>query len=80
MFSIRSRGLRKANTRVANDFTVEEWSREGKLTETVGTLTNGVVARAAFEKLVEMRPKSHLMLRQGARVVALHEPEGKGTS
>jgi hypothetical protein len=62
---------------VANEFTCEEWSKEGKLTETVATSTNGVVARAAFKALVELRPKSHLLLRQGARVVAMHEP-GKG--
>lgn len=63
---------------MANDFTVEEWSKEGSLTETIGTLSNGVVARAAFEKLVELRPRSHLMLRQGARVVALYEPDRRG--
>ena len=60
---------------MSNSFTVEEWDREGRLAETVGTLSNGVVARAAFKALVELRPKSHLMLRQGSRVVALHKPK-----
>jgi hypothetical protein len=40
---------------MAIDFTVEEWSREGSLTETVAKSTNGIVARAAFKALVGLR-------------------------
>jgi hypothetical protein len=64
---------------MANDFTIEEWEG-GRLTETVATATNGIVARAAFRALVELRPMATLMLRHGARVVEKREPGGTGST
>lgn len=50
--------------------TLEEWSKDGaSLTETVGRLSNALVARAAYEALVELRPRARIMLRHGARVL-----------
>jgi ribosomal protein S5 len=58
---------------MAKNFTLELWDH-GRIAETVGTLTEMLVAQAAFHALVELRPTSHVLLRQGAKVIAEYEP------
>jgi len=51
-------------------FSIEEWSPDGnRLIETVAGAKEHRVARAAFEALVDLRPKARVMLRNGAQVM-----------
>jgi hypothetical protein len=56
-------------------FTVEHWATDEagealvRLMETLGRLSNLMVARAAFAEAVRQRPGARILLRQASRVV-----------
>jgi hypothetical protein len=56
-------------------FTVEHWATDAdgdalvRLMETLGRLSNLMVARAAFAEAVRQRPGARILLRQASRVV-----------
>jgi hypothetical protein len=57
-------------------FMVDEWDDEGsKIVEVIGGANNGLVARAAYEAAVKLRPNANITLRQGALVMEKTKPD-----
>jgi hypothetical protein len=54
--------------------TVEEWDEaESGIIETLARCSNILVARGAFDAAVKLRPRSRILLRDGARVIERHD-------
>ena len=61
-------------------FSVDVWTREGGLCETIARAGNMEVARAAFLEARKHRPTHVITLRQGIRVIVEHAPDPPDTS
>lgn len=57
-------------------FTVDAWASDGSLVETLAWSGNALIGRAAFNEAKTQRPTSEITLRQAARVIARHTPQG----
>ena len=57
-------------------FKVEQWTSDDMhVDEVVAVSVNVLVARAAWEAAVELRPSSIMRLRHGSRVICEHLPD-----
>jgi|GEM_PF-1504728 len=51
-------------------FTLEQWSADtARIEQVIARLSNGLVARAAFDELVRLRPKARIRPRQRTRLI-----------
>lgn len=58
-------------------FTVEQWTKDDlHVEEVMARVGNAIVAHAAFEAAVKVRPHALIYLRHRAHVMAKHLPEG----
>ena len=55
------------------NFTIDVWSKEGGIVETMARTTGMLVARAAFEQACKERLGFRVTLRQGIRIVEVRE-------
>ena len=62
-----------ANPRDEANFTVDVWSAEGGIVETMARASGAMVARAAFDQACRERLGYRVTLRQGIRVVSVRE-------
>jgi hypothetical protein len=53
---------------------VEEWDEaESGVTEVMARCANVPIGRGAFEAAIKLRPRSRILLRDGARVIERHD-------
>ncbi len=57
-------------------YRIDQWARDGKgsIERVLALADNLVIARAAFDKAVEIYPHEVLTLRKRAHVIACHSP------
>ena len=55
-------------------FTVDVWSDNGGLAETLASSQHGLIARAAFQEACQHRKTHRVTLRQGAHIIAENRP------
>lgn len=72
-------GMNKRYAPCAFAYTVEIWSDDDTAIEqTVAEVNHLLVARGAYQAACDVHPKARLKLRQGARVLEVHEPASAG--
>lgn len=60
-------------------YTLDHFDAAGNLIDTLGRYPDLASGRKALDAAARHRPQRHLSLRDGARVIAKHEPRGNST-